>query len=154
MAGYKNYMSGKWPVTRHVRPREKENWPASVGSTGSTGPSSGQAVFDPATLCRENTLVTPVNDPEYKPETYYYTDAISDNAVSFLKEHAKSDGDKPFFLYLAYTTAHWHMHALPEDIEKYKEVRRGVRSNTQSPSGKAQSHGAGFFRYETFPRLG
>ena len=110
-------------VARHPsRPAEgpKENYPASVGSTGSTGPSSGQAVFDPATLCRENTHVTPVNDPEYKPETYYYTDAISDNAVSFLKEHAKSDGDKPFFLYLAYTTAHWPMHALPEDIEKYK----------------------------------
>ena len=28
--------------------------------------------------------------------------------------------DKPFFLYVAYTAAHWPMHALPEDIAKYK----------------------------------
>ncbi|MEC8779086.1 MAG: sulfatase-like hydrolase/transferase, partial [Verrucomicrobiota bacterium] len=122
LAGYRSYMSGKWHVTRHILAEgPKENWPRQRGFDRFYGTIIGAGSFyDPATLCRENTYVTPVNDPEYKPETYYYTDAISDNAVSFLKEHAKSDGDKPFFLYLAYTTAHWPMHALPEDIEKYK----------------------------------
>ncbi len=61
-----------------------------------------------------------MNDPKYKPETYYYTDAISDNAVNFLKQHADESPDRPFFLYAAYTTAHWPMHALPHDIAKYK----------------------------------
>jgi arylsulfatase len=28
--------------------------------------------------------------------------------------------EKPFFLYLAYTAPHWPLHALPEDIAKYK----------------------------------
>jgi arylsulfatase A-like enzyme len=122
LAGYKNYMSGKWHVTRHVRVEgPKENWPRQRGFDRFYGTIIGAGSFyDPATLCRENTYITPINDPEYKPETYYYTDAISDNAVSFLKDHAKADADKPFFLYLAYTTAHWPMHALPKDIEKYK----------------------------------
>ena len=30
------------------------------------------------------------------------------------------DPDKPFFLYVAHTAAHWPMHALPKDIAKYK----------------------------------
>ena len=27
---------------------------------------------------------------------------------------------RPLFLYVAYTAAHWPMHAMPEDIAKYK----------------------------------
>ena len=127
LAGYRSYMSGKWHVTRSTRPDgPKDNWPRQRGFDRFYGTITGAGSFyDPATLCRENTFITPVNDPEYKPETYYYTDAISDNAVSFLKAHAKLDGDKPFFLYLAYTTAHWPMHALPGDIEKYRGVYDG-----------------------------
>ena len=48
---------------------------------------------------------------------YYYTDAISNNAIKFINEH---EADRPFFLYMAYTAPHWPMHALEEDIEKYK----------------------------------
>ena len=65
-------------------------------------------------------MISPYADPEYKPATYYYTDAISDHAVRFVGDHAKDHADKPFFLYVAYTAAHWPMHALPEDIAKYK----------------------------------
>ncbi len=120
--GYRNYMSGKWHVTRHVRPQgPKENWPLQRGFDKFYGTIIGAGSFyDPATLCRGNTFITPENDKEYQPKTYYYTDAISDNAVTFLKEHAEESPDKPVFLYLPYTTAHWPMHALPEDIAKYK----------------------------------
>ena len=121
-AGYRSYMAGKWHVTRFTGPQgPKDNWPLQRGFEKYYGTITGAGSFyDPATLCRGNTYVTPVNDPKYKPETYYYTDAISDNAVTFLSEHEKESPDKPFFLYVAYTTAHWPMHALPKDIEKYK----------------------------------
>jgi len=121
-AGYRRYMAGKWHVTRHVGPDgPKENWPMQRGFEKFYGTITGAGSFyDPATLCRGNTYITPVNDPNYKPKTYYYTDAISDNAVTFLKQHADESPDKPFFLYAAYTTAHWPMHALPQDIAKYK----------------------------------
>ena len=34
-------------------------------------------------------MISPYADPEYKPETYYYTDAIADHAVRFIGEHAR-----------------------------------------------------------------
>jgi arylsulfatase A-like enzyme len=121
-AGYRSYMSGKWHVTRHVGPNgPKDNWPLQRGFDQFYGTIIGAGSFyDPATLCRGNIYITPVNDPEYKPKTYYYTDAINDNAVTFLKEHSAKTADKPFFLYVAHTAAHWPMHALPKDIAKYK----------------------------------
>ena len=121
-AGYRRYMAGKWHVTQHVGPDgPKDNWPMQRGFEKFYGTITGAGSFyAPATLCRGNTYITPVNDPTYKPKTYYYTDAISDNAVTFLKQHADESPDKPFFLYAAYTTAHWPMHALPQDITKYK----------------------------------
>jgi arylsulfatase len=125
--GYRRYMSGKWHVTKHTRPKgPKDNWPLQRGFEKFYGTIIGAGSFyDPATLCRGNQFITPVNDGSYQPKTYYYTDAISDNAVMFLKEHAKETPDKPVFLYVAYTTAHWPMHALPEDIAKYKGVYDG-----------------------------
>ena len=126
-AGYRRYMSGKWHVTKHTRPQgPKDNWPLQRGFEKFYGTIIGAgSFFDPATLCRGNQFITPVNDKEYQPKTYYYTDAISDNAVTFLKEHAAESPDKPVFLYVAYTTAHWPMHALPKDIAKYKGVYDG-----------------------------
>ncbi len=76
--------------------------------------------YDPTRLARDNQLITPANDKVYQPKQFYYTDALSDQAVSFLQEHARDHQDKPFFMYVAYTAAHWPMHALPEDIAKYK----------------------------------
>src|SRR5699024_2141753 len=47
---------------------------------------------------------------------YYFTHAITDNSIRFLK---KRDKNKPFFLYVAYTAAHWPMQAPDEAIEQY-----------------------------------
>ena len=125
--GYRRYMSGKWHVTKHTRPTgPKDNWPLQRGFEKFYGTIIGAGSFyDPATLCRANSFITPANDEKYQPKNYYYTDAISDNAVMFLQEHAKESPNKPVFLYVAYTTAHWPMHALPEDIAKYKGVYDG-----------------------------
>lgn len=65
-------------------------------------------------------MISPFADPEYQPATYYYTDAIADHAVRFVGDHAKDRAKEPFFLYVAFTAAHWPMHALPEDIQKYR----------------------------------
>ena len=55
---------------------------------------------------------------KYKNDEFYATDVFNDYAIEFLSQAQKKK--EPFFLYLAYTTAHWPMHALPEDIAKYK----------------------------------
>jgi arylsulfatase A-like enzyme len=121
-AGYRTYMCGKWHVTRHTAPMgDKSNWPLQRGFEKFYGTITGAGSFyDPTTLCRQNTLITPVNDPEYQPQNFYYTDALSDNAARFLEQHQRESAKEPFFLYLAYTCAHWPMHALEHDIAKYR----------------------------------
>lgn len=121
-AGYRTYGVGKWHVTRHaVAEGPKHNWPLHRGFDRFYGTITGAGSFyDPGTLTRDDTMISPFTDPEYKPERYYYTDAISDHAVRYIDEHASGQKDKPFFMYLAYTAAHWPMHALAEDVAKYK----------------------------------
>ena len=121
-AGYSTYMSGKWHVTPHVKPdAPKNNWPLQRGFERFYGTIHGAGSFyDPNSLTRDNTQISPAADPDYKPETYYYTDAISDHATRFIKEHEAATPEKPFFMYVAYTAAHWPMHALEKDIAKYR----------------------------------
>jgi arylsulfatase A-like enzyme len=40
--------------------------------------------------------------------------------VRFIADHTVQHGSEPFFLYVAYTAAHWPMHALPADIAKFR----------------------------------
>jgi arylsulfatase A-like enzyme len=113
-SGYSTYMSGKWHVTP-LKPSatnpSKHNWPLQRGFDRFFGTIHGAGSFyDPNSLTSNNDFIVP-------SENFYYTDAISDNAVNFIEEH---NGDNPFFLYVAYTAAHWPMHAKPEDIKKYK----------------------------------
>ncbi|KPK37743.1 MAG: arylsulfatase, partial [Phycisphaerae bacterium SG8_4] len=118
-AGYSAYASGKWHVTKKTQPKgpeDKYNWPLQRGFDRYYGTITGAGSFwDPSTLVRDNKMITPPSDPEYQPgEPYYYTDAISDNAARFVREHDRSE---PFFMYVAYTAAHWPMHARERDAE-------------------------------------
>lgn len=143
-AGYRSYAVGKWHVTRHAGAEgPKHNWPRQRGFDRFYGTIHGAGSFyDPSSLVRDDTMISPYADNEYKPRTYYYTDAISDHAVKFVGDHQKEHGDKPFFLYVAFTAAHWPMHALPEDIAKY----RGVYDKGYDPIREA--------RFEKAARLG
>jgi len=110
-AGYATYMSGKWHVTRFVD-GPKHNWPLQRGFDRFYGTITGAGnYFNPNTLTDGNERI------ETPPGDFYYTDAISDHAARFITEH---DGDEPFFTYVAFTAPHWPLHALPEDIERYK----------------------------------
>src|SRR5690606_540807 len=88
-AGYRTYMAGKWHVTKNINPfqeAEKHNWPLQRGFDRFYGTIHGAgSFFDPNSLTRDNTLISPFADPEYRPEEYYYTDAISDHAVAFIR---------------------------------------------------------------------
>lgn len=121
-AGYSNYAVGKWHVTKAFAPKTEEaknNWPLQRGFDRFYGTIIGGGSFwDPSFLTRDNTTISAFADPEYKPaDDYYYTDAITDHAVRFVREHK---AEKPFFLYVAYTAAHWPMHAREADIAQYK----------------------------------
>jgi len=121
-AGYRSYAVGKWHVTRHAAAAgPKHTWPTHRGFDRFYGTIHGAgSFFDPSSLVRDDTMISPYADKEYAPNMYYYTDAIADNAVRYIGDHAKDHSGKPFFLYVAFTAAHWPMHALPDDIAKYK----------------------------------
>jgi arylsulfatase len=135
-AGYRCYATGKWHVTRNVRQDgPKHNWPLQRGFHRFYGMlSGGGSYYNPWTLTRGNRLISPLADPYYRPKRYYFTDAISDHAIRFVSEHARDHAGQPFFLYVAYTAAHWPMHALPEDIAKY----RGKYDGGYEPIRKAR----------------
>ncbi|QDT03659.1 Arylsulfatase [Rubripirellula lacrimiformis] len=127
-AGYRTYMSGKWHVTSRIDPKsdaDKANWPRQRGFDRFYGTIHGAgSFFDPNTLTRDNEYISPFADPLYTPDqmangTFYYTDAIADHAVKYVHDHHQSHGDQPFFLYVAFTAAHWPMHALEKDIAKH-----------------------------------
>src|SRR5690606_6544302 len=113
-AGYGTYMTGKWHVTRHTQPDSpRHNWPLQRGFDKFYGTLQGfGSLWDPGSLMRGNEFISPFADPEYKPgETYFYTNAIADNAIAFLEEHRKSHPDDPYFLYMAHVAPHWPLHA-------------------------------------------
>ena len=100
---------------------------SAAASTASTDDPRRQGFWDPATLCRGDDYITPENDPEQSADGWYYTDAISDEAARFAREHLASSDD-PLFLYVAYTSAHWPMHAPESWIARYGGLRRGLRA--------------------------
>lgn len=113
-AGYATYMTGKWHIAKSMKNKgDKNNWPLQRGFQRYFGTLNGSGSFyDPGTLISNNTFIAPSKD-------FYYTDAISDTTVKFIKENPK---DKPFFFYVAYTAAHWPLHAPENEVQKYKGV--------------------------------
>jgi arylsulfatase len=114
--GYRTWMSGKW----HVTPvnEKKHNWPLQRGFEKFFGTIHGAGSFyDPVTLAEGNEYVKP------EGKDFYYTDAIADKAAGYIRSHGRSA--EPFFLYTAFTAPHWPMHALEEDIERYKDRYKG-----------------------------
>lgn len=117
-AGYTTLMSGKWHVTpgvdrSKVDEIDKSNWPRQRGFDRFFGTIWGAGSFyAPYSLTRENEPISSDGDPDF-----YYTTAIGDNAAQFIEE---SPRDRPFFLYLPFTSPHWPLHALEDDIARYK----------------------------------
>ena len=121
-AGYRTYACGKWHVSLNTGPGgARHDWPLQRGFDRYYGTLTGAGnYFDPSTLCRDNTPISCFDDDAYRPEHYYYTDAISDNAVAFLREHAERTPERPFFAYVAFTAAHWPMQAPDDEIAKHR----------------------------------
>jgi arylsulfatase len=110
-SGYRTAMSGKWHVTPVTK--SKHNWPLQRGFDRYYGIIHGAAdFFNPVTLTRDNSPAEPAG------AEYYFTDAITQNAVAYIQGAAAAK--QPFFLYAAYTAPHWPLHARPEDIERYR----------------------------------
>lgn len=132
--GYRTGMTGKWHLseTKELKnPKEQLLWlshrkdnnvfaplksyPSNRGFEQHWGVIWGVInFFDPFSLVH--------NEKEIKnvPDDFYMTDFITDKSIDLIDEFSKDQN--PFFLYVAHTAPHWPLHALPEDIVKYKGV--------------------------------
>ena len=109
--GYRCYHSGKWHVN---------NAPKVVADGGfdhSYHLIEADRNFNPT---RHENDDQPL--PAVEPGSGYYTTcSIVDHTLAHLDEHAKKHADKPFFVYTAFVVPHFPLHALPADIEKYRD---------------------------------
>ena len=124
-AGYNTLMSGKWHVGEN-----DSHWPTRRGFDHYFGLISGAANYFDFTKTKIDTTLSKKKlvrhmaldgKPFYPPKKgFYMTQEITTHALQMLDQDGKKD--KPFFLYLAYTAPHWPLHALPNDIAKFKSV--------------------------------
>jgi arylsulfatase len=111
--GYSRYMAGKWDMVADIGGDSRKT-PQARGFEHFFGTPMGcGSYFAPMKLTRDG---EPAEQESMAPG-FYYTDAITDNAVQYINTAPQ---DKPLFLYAAYTAPHWPLHAREEDIAKYK----------------------------------
>jgi arylsulfatase len=107
---YATGLVGKWHLAASLG-RPSGAWPLRRGFDRFFGTLSGcGSYYDPPTLTRgEANAESDARDP-----AFFYTDAITGEAVRFVDGHARTG--RPFFLYVAYTAPHWPLHA-PDEAE-------------------------------------
>lgn len=115
--GYRSYHSGKWHV---------DGQPMQCGFDHSFEIGGGQNNFFRARGNTEDGAQVEQTDD------YYVTTATAQHAVKCLKEHAEKYAERPFFHYLAFIAPHFPLHALPEDIAKYRDRYREGWNATQA----------------------
>ena len=132
--GYHTGMAGKWHLsqTRAVKPEAEqlkwlahqadhdpfaplETYPSNRGFDEFWGVIWGVVnYYDPFSLVHNA-------DPiEEVPDDFYLTDFITEKTLEMVDQFTRDEA--PFFLYVAHTAPHWPLHALPEDLSKYRDT--------------------------------
>jgi arylsulfatase A-like enzyme len=133
-AGYHTAMVGKWHLCHlnissggaaakrllnfesdgDISP-SKKNWPCNRGFEEHFGTIAGvNSYYDPYSLVHNETTLRP------EGKDFYYTDFITDHAVTLIDRYAADT--KPYFLYVAYTAPHWPMQARADDVARYEQT--------------------------------
>ncbi len=108
-AGYRCYHSGKWHIDGKVLAAGFDR-SLNINNQGNFFTGKGNQIDDVALV------------PDADESNYYSTIANADHAIACLKDHAANYADRPFFHYLAFIAPHFPLHALPEDIARYRDA--------------------------------
>jgi arylsulfatase A-like enzyme len=109
--GYRSYHSGKWHLDG---PR------LAGGFDRSYSLEDHNRYFAPRDHFEDDRKLPPVEPGS----NFYTTTFIADHAIKCLQEHAAQYGRQPFFHYLAFTSPHFPLQALPQDIAVYQDRYR------------------------------
>lgn len=106
-AGYRCYHSGKWHL---------DGEPLATGFHHSYLLKDQGRFFSPQVHFRDDKKLAPVP----RGTNFYAPNQIASEAIDQLQEHSRQHQDKPFFLYLAFTSPHFPLHAPQDLIDKYR----------------------------------
>jgi arylsulfatase len=106
--GYRCYHSGKWHIDGRVLDGGFDH-SLDMKNQGNFFTAVGNSIDDVPTT------------PPADEKGYYATIATADHAIALLKDHAQNHVGKPFFHYIPFIAPHFPLHALPEDIAKYRD---------------------------------
>ncbi len=111
-AGYRSYHTGKWHL---------DGMPIASGFDRSYYLKDQHRFFNPTAHWQDDERL-----PAVEPESGFYgTIALADHVIECLQEHDREHADRPFFHYLAFAAPHFPLHALPEDIDRYRDAYTG-----------------------------
>lgn len=105
--GYRSYHSGKWHI---------DGKPLANGFDRAYTLDDHDRFFYPKRHTEDDRPLPPIAPAA----NYYATTAIADHAIQYLKEHSARHSNRPFFQYLCFTSPHFPLHALQEDIDRYR----------------------------------
>jgi arylsulfatase len=109
--GYRCYHSGKWHLMGAPKPVADGAFDRSYVL------HDHNRYFAPQDHQLDDAPLPPVKEGS----DFYVTTAIANYAIDFLKEHAATRRNDPFCCYLCFTSPHFPLHALPEDIARYRD---------------------------------
>ena len=119
--GYATLMVGKWHLAKDSdcsAAGPQHSWPCQRGFDRFYGILDAFTnLHHPHRIVEDNHLV----DVDRYPDDYYFTDDLTDHAISMIRERKASNPEKPFFLYFAHGAVHAPLHAKPADIAKYAD---------------------------------
>jgi arylsulfatase len=111
---------GKWhlaPIDQTSAAGPYDQWPLGRGFDRYYGFLDALTDHFYPDLVYDNHRVDPPKTPE---EGYHLTSDLIDHAIGFLRDQVSAAGDKPFFLYVAFGTAHCPHQAPQEFLDKYR----------------------------------
>ncbi|MCP5402609.1 MAG: arylsulfatase [Novosphingobium sp.] len=118
-AGYATLAVGKWHLSRPIDTHEftsTTSWPTKRGFDRYYGEWGCPNLHQPGEIWSDNHIV----QTDQYPDDYFYTDDLTDNAISMIRSVRQGDPDKPFYLYLALSSPHAPMNAKKQDMMKYR----------------------------------
>lgn len=118
--GWSTMAVGKWHLTKDAEQNaagNKRSWPCQRGFERYYGVLDAFTnLHQPHRIVEDNHQV----EVDRYPDDYFFTDDITDHAISMIRETKAADPSKPFFLYFAHAAVHAPLHAKADDIAKYR----------------------------------
>ena len=118
--GWSTMAVGKWHLTKDAEQNaagNKRSWPCQRGFERYYGVLDAFTnLHHPHRIVEDNHQV----EVDQYPDDFFFTDDLTDHAISMIRETKAADPSKPFFLYFAHAAVHAPLHAKADDIAKYR----------------------------------